>query len=159
MNHVQYILADETHIDLLIEARVTFFLEMDGPQRPEVIAALKDNIRAYLDVAIKEKNYVGMLAMCGDEIAAAGGMVIRQRPGSFVNPSGREAYIMSMYTAPQYRKQGLATEILNSLVEQAKKLGIVTIELHATADGEPVYKKYGFKLHAEPTYRMYINKD
>ena len=159
MNHVQYILAEETHIDLLIEARIAFFLELNGPQPMGAVTALKDEIRAYLNVAIKEKSYVGMLAMCGNEIAAAGGMVIRQRPGSFVNPSGREAYIMSMYTALQYRKQGLATQILNSLVEQAKKLGIVTIELHATADGEPVYKKYGFKLHTEPTYRLYINRD
>lgn len=159
MNHVQYILADETHIDLLIEARIIFFSELNGPQPEDTVAELRDNIRAYLHVAIKEKTYVGMLAMCGNEIAAAGGMVIRQRPGSFANPSGREAYIMSMYTAPQYRKQGFATHILNSLVERAKGMGIVTLELHATADGEHVYKKYGFKLHTEPTYRLYINKD
>lgn len=159
MNSVQYILAEETHIDLLIEARIAFFLELNGPQPIGAVTALKDEIRAYLNVAIKEKSYVSMLAMCGNEIAAAGGMVIRQRPGSFVNPSGREAYIMSMYTALHYRKQGLATQILNSLVEQAKGMGIVTIELHATPEGEPVYKKNGFKLHKEPTYRMYINKD
>jgi GNAT superfamily N-acetyltransferase len=154
MNRVQYILADETHIGLLIEARIAFFLELNGPQSIGAVTALKDEIRAYLNVAIKEKSYVGVLA-----IAAAGGMVIRQRPGSFINPSGREAYIMSMYTALTYRKQGLATQILNKLVEQAKGMGIITIELHATQDGEPVYKKYGFKLHTEPTYRLYINRD
>lgn len=159
MNNIKLLLADERHIELLIEARVNFFLEMAGEQPQEKIAQLKLSLREYLQTAVADKTYVGCLAMDGDIIAGAGGIVFRQRPGSFTNLSGWEGYIMSMYTAPQYRKQGIATAILHKLVQIAEERDIKMVELHATPDGEPVYVKSGFKLHTEPTYRIYMNKD
>jgi len=36
----------------------------------------------------------------GEYLAGAGGLVIRQQPGSFKNPTGITGYIMSMYTFP-----------------------------------------------------------
>ena len=83
-------------------------------------------------------------------------MVIQQRPGSFRIPDGRSAFIMNMFTLPEYRKQGIASTLLNHLLEDGKQLGISFFELHATPDGQTVYIKQGFQLHKEPTYRKFV---
>ena len=54
------------------------------------------------------------------------------------NPTGRKAYLMNLYTAPQYRRQGIATRILTRLVEDAHRRGVTAISLEATAMGRPV---------------------
>ena len=51
---------------------------------------------------------------------------------------------MNMYTAPEYRRQGIAFETLDILVKEAKSRGINNITLEATDMGRPLYEKYGF---------------
>jgi predicted GNAT family N-acyltransferase len=41
-------------------------------------------------------------------------------------------------------QEGIATLILKELIAEAKRLNVSYIELSATADGRPVYKKLGF---------------
>lgn len=51
---------------------------------------------------------------------------------------------MNMYTAPEYRRQGIAFHTLDLLVKAAKERGISQIALEATDMGRPLYEKYGF---------------
>ena len=63
---------------------------------------------------------------------------------TYHNPSGKKAYIMNMYTRPEYRRKGIAYRMLDLLVEDAKEKGIGFITLEATAAGRPLYERYGF---------------
>lgn len=63
---------------------------------------------------------------------------------TYHNPSGQKAYIMNMYTAPGYRRQGIAYKTLDLLVKEARKQDISQIALEATEDWRPLYEKYGF---------------
>ena len=60
------------------------------------------------------------------------------------NPTGKKAYIMNMYTAPAYRRQGIAFHTLDLLVKDIRKQGVSQITLEATEMGRPLYEKYGF---------------
>lgn len=60
------------------------------------------------------------------------------------NPTGQKAYLMNMYTAPQYRRQGVAAHTLALLVEDAHRRGVTAISLEATAMGRPLYERFGF---------------
>lgn len=60
------------------------------------------------------------------------------------NLKGLEAYILNMYTIPQYRGKGLARKLLENCIEECKKIGVKRIWLHASDDGTPLYKKMGF---------------
>lgn len=51
---------------------------------------------------------------------------------------------MNMYTAPEYRRQGIAIHTLDLLVKNAKKQGVSQIAFEATAMGRPLYERYGF---------------
>ena len=63
---------------------------------------------------------------------------------TYHNPSGKKAYIMNMYTAPEYRRQGIAIHTLDLLVKNAKEQGVLQITLEATDMGRLLYEKYGF---------------
>lgn len=63
---------------------------------------------------------------------------------TYHNPSGRKAYIMNMYTRPEYRRRGIAYHTLDLLVKEIRRRGITSISLEATDMGRPLYKKYGF---------------
>lgn len=57
---------------------------------------------------------------------------------------------MNMYTAPEYRRKGIAYKTLDLLVGDIKSRGISSISLEATDMGRPLYEKYGFiKMDAE----------
>lgn len=49
-----------------------------------------------------------------------------------------------MYTAPDYRGKGIATEMLNKLADEAKKRTIHKICLGASEFGRSVYRRFGF---------------
>ena len=51
---------------------------------------------------------------------------------------------MNMYTAPEYRRRGIAYKTLDLLVKEARSKGITAISLEATDMGRPLYEKYGF---------------
>lgn len=49
---------------------------------------------------------------------------------------------MNMYTAPEYRRQGIAIHTLDLLVKNAKEQGVLQIVLEATDMGRLLYEKY-----------------
>ena len=63
---------------------------------------------------------------------------------TYHNPSGRKAYIMNMYTAPAYRRLGIAYRTLELLMQDIKTQGISQITLEATKAGRKLYEKFGF---------------
>lgn len=80
----------------------------------------------------------------GNRFVGAGGVSFFQVMPTYHNPSGRKAYIMNMYTDPEYRRKGIAYRTLDLLVKESRSKGISCISLEATDMGRPLYEKYGF---------------
>ena len=60
---------------------------------------------------------------------------------------------MSVYTVPEYRRQGHAGKLLEMAIEGAHQRDVSYIELKATDDGFSLYQKAGFVTVEE----KYIN--
>lgn len=78
-------------------------------------------------------------------VIATGAIVFYEFPPTYTNKSGIKGYITNMYTAPEYRGRGIATSLLDKLVEEAKVRKVEKLWLGASKLGRPVYLKYGFK--------------
>lgn len=155
MSDIQYLLATGSDIQNLVDARIAFLTELTGVQTEEQTNMLRHQLEKYFNTAINDNSYICWLAKADNQIVGWGGMTVRVHPGNFKNPSGRVGYIMNMYTSPAHRRKGIGTNLLHKLKETGLEMGIKAFELHATRDGEPVYVKYGFEKHHEPTYRKY----
>lgn len=100
--------------------------------------------RAYYEKAFRDGTHTAYLVFDRDRWVGAGGISYYQVMPTYHNPSGNKAYIMNMYTHPEYRRRGIASRMLDLLVEDARSKQITFISLEATVMGRPLYEKYGF---------------
>ena len=94
--------------------------------------------------ALENSTHIAYLIYDKEIFVGAGGISYFQVMPTYHNPTGRKAYIMNMYTKPDYRRRGIAFKTLDLLVADAKEKGITSISLEATDMGRPLYEKYGF---------------
>ena len=59
-------------------------------------------------------------------------------------------YVHSVYTVPDYRRQGLARRILQAMIDYCRDNGWPRISLHASDMGRGLYEDLGF----QPTNEM-----
>jgi GNAT superfamily N-acetyltransferase len=140
-----YILATTADIALIIKYRFALLNTISGEQDAAITAALKQSLETYFQKAIADKTYICWMAMDGNELAAISGMAVWPRPASYERPCGLSGYIMGIYTLPQYRKQGICSALVEKLEDTAREMQLDNLELHATDEGEPIYRKHGFK--------------
>jgi ribosomal protein S18 acetylase RimI-like enzyme len=155
MKRIQYYPALETDAELLADMRILMLSELGAEGDEFVVDDLRRELQEYYSNAVRNREYLSWIAFEGNQVAGIGGMVIRTQPGNFRNPSGRVGYLINMYTGPQFRRQGICSNLLRRLTDSARELGVTAFELHATPDGAPVYEKFGFHMHQVPTYRKY----
>ncbi|MDM5148862.1 GNAT family N-acetyltransferase [Aeromonas salmonicida] len=84
------------------------------------------------------------LAEVGGEVVASGTLALFLRPPYPGNVSGKEAYLLNMYTLPAHRKQGMASALLDAMVAHASAEQLGRVWLHASEQGRPLYERIGF---------------
>jgi GNAT superfamily N-acetyltransferase len=115
----------------------------------ETKAILKITNTDYFTAGFLDGSLVVFVAEADDKIVATSGIMFwRHLPGP-ATLDGRKAVIANMYTLPEYRKQGIATELMKLQIEEAKTRGVNIINLSATEDGRKVYEKLGFKSDSD----------
>lgn len=131
-------------IDLLTETRIEVLRAANKLSNDADMSRIKRESYEYYRQTLVNKNHIAYLVFDGDVFVGAGGICFFRVMPTYHNQSGNKAYIMNMYTRPDYRRNGIAYETLTLLVTEAKKNGITTISLEATDMGRPLYEKYGF---------------
>lgn len=131
-------------IDALTATRIEVLRAAN--QLPDTVdmSEVKEQSYEYYKRALQDGTHIAYLLFDGDRFVGAGGVSFFQVMPTYHNPSGKKAYIMNMYTHPDYRRQGIAYRTLDLLVKDAKYIGITAISLEATDMGRPLYEKYGF---------------
>jgi ribosomal protein S18 acetylase RimI-like enzyme len=98
----------------------------------------------YYKRALETGEHITYLVYDNGTFIGAGGVSFYQVMPTYHNPTGKKAYIMNMYTAPEYRRKGIAIHTLDLLVKDAREQGASQITLEATEMGRSLYEKYGF---------------
>lgn len=105
---------------------------------------IDDELERYFSAGITNNTLVVWLALEGDYIIGTAGVCYFQYPPSFTNPTGEIAYITNVYTRDEYRKQGVATQLLELVMKEVKEEGCKFARLHASEQGKGLYEKIGF---------------
>ncbi|MCR5726237.1 MAG: GNAT family N-acetyltransferase [Lachnospiraceae bacterium] len=68
-----------------------------------------------------------MLIDQGKGIVGTSGMSFAEKPPYFICPSGKLGILSSMYTDPDYRRLGIATELLDRVVKEGKSMTMLEL--------------------------------
>ena len=131
-------------IDILTKTRIEVLRAANQLSDDIDMSEVERESYNYYQKALDDDSHVAYLIFAGDRVVGAGGVSFFQVMPTYHNPSGKKAYIMNMYTHPDYRRMGIAYKTLDMLISDTKCRGITSISLEATAMGRPLYEKYGF---------------
>ncbi len=139
-----YKLATIEDIDELVRTRIIVLRAANQLSDDVDMLNVERESYEYYKRALVSGEHVAYLVYDEDTFVGAGGVSFYQVMPTYHNPSGRKAYIMNMYTSPEYRRKGIAYHTLDLLVKEAQEQGVSHISLEATEAGRPLYEKYGF---------------
>lgn len=131
-------------LDLLVRTRVQVLLAANRLPEDTDLSTIAQPSRDYYTAALADGSHAAWLVFDGDTWIGAGGVSFYQVMPTYHNPSGWKAYLMNIYTHPDYRRRGLGRRMVELLVAKAKERSISAISLDATAMGMPLYESMGF---------------
>lgn len=131
-------------IDLLTETRLEVLRAANKLSDDTDMSEVESESYNYYKASLENDSHTAYLVFDGDRFVGAGGISYYTVMPTYHNPSGKKAYIMNMYTAPEYRRRGIAIKTLELLVQDARNRGVTHISLEATDMGRPLYERYGF---------------
>ena len=143
---MEYRIATIDDIEILTKSRIEVLKAANKLTDDTDMSEVEKASRDYYLRALVDGSHTAVLVFDNDKFIGAGAVSYYQVMPTYHNPSGKKAYIMNMYTNPEYRRQGIAFRTLDILVNDAKKRGITQIYLEATDMGKPLYEKYGFTI-------------
>jgi GNAT superfamily N-acetyltransferase len=142
---MQLRVAIKADIPELVRLRINFLKEATPGKIKVGDEPLAQALLGYFNYHIEADDFVNWLAIREGKILATGGICFQEYPPNYESLPSRRAYIMNIYTLPEYRTQGLGAAIFQKLVEEASKRNITLISLHATEQGKGLYEKFGFQ--------------
>lgn len=146
MNIVYKRLTD-AELDTFISMRISQLTEeytTEGMTVPEGVD-LESALKEFYNRHMADGTFVSWLAMDGDKIIGTSGMSFVEKPPYFSCPTGKLGLLSSMYTDPDYRRMGIAKELLHRVVEEARSYGCGAVHITASDMGVKLYTAYGFK--------------
>ena len=139
-------------MELLIRLRLDFLL--DENKELHDIETVKKKNREYFAKWIPNGGFIAFTAEDAGEICSTAFLSIVERPPRNANTSYLVGTVYNVYTYPPYRNNGSATKVMAALLDEAKLLGVASVDLLATDDGKPLYEKLGFKIPNYTTMRI-----
>ncbi len=140
MQEILYRAATVEDIPVIRDFRITQLSRGGTVDVPDITAELN----GFFEERFRTDSIHQIFACKGDEIIATGAVLFYAYPPSHVNRSGMIAYISNMFTKPEYRKQGIASHILELLEAEARRRGVLQAKLGATPMGKSIYVHAGY---------------
>ena len=105
---------------------------------------LKPNLVKFYTEQLKGNGFAIFGCINNNKIIATSSLSFVFKPPYYNCPNGKIGLLSSMYVDPSYRRQGLATKMLDLVVDYAKCSDCSLIHITASKMGELLYTKYGF---------------
>lgn len=137
---IEYRHLTKNELDTFIEMRINQLREEGAKEDIDLRPALK----AYYIRHLVDGIFVSWLAFDGEKIVGTSGMSFVEKPPYFACPSGRIALLSNVFTNPSYRRKGIAKELLNRVVKEAKDYGCGIVQITASDMGVKLYTDFGF---------------
>ena len=137
---IEYKKLTPKELDTFIEMRINQLLEEGATEDIDLRPALRD----YYERHMGDGTFVSWLAVDGERIVGTSGMSFVEKPPYFGCPSGKIGLLSGMFTDREYRRKGIAKELLTRVVDEARRFGCGTVQITASDMGVLLYTDFGF---------------
>lgn len=127
-------------LDVFIRMRIAQLREEGAEEDIDLFPALED----YYTRHMSDGTFVSWLALDGEKIVGTSGMSFVEKPPYFGCPSGKIGLLSSMFTDSEYRRKGIASELLKRVIDEARDYGCKTVQITASDLGVKLYTTFGF---------------
>jgi GNAT superfamily N-acetyltransferase len=148
-----------TDVDTLVAFRVRMFREMGWSDESRFDAFIPA-ATAHLREGFSAGTCNGLVAEeTGEDgerrVVATVALVWQQVAPTVRNVEGRVAYILGMYVVPEWRRHGIARELMTATIACATEKCAPMIALHASDEGRVLYEQLGFT--SAPEMRLFTD--
>ena len=137
---IEYRRLTDKELDTVIAMRIIQLREEGATEDVDLVPHLRD----YYNRHMSDGTFVSWLAFDGEKIVGTSGMSFVEKPPYFSCPSGKIGLLSSMFTDPDYRRMGIARQLLHRVVEEARAYGCGCVQITASDMGVKLYSAYGF---------------
>ncbi|MEC5218771.1 GNAT superfamily N-acetyltransferase [Actimicrobium sp. GrIS 1.19] len=108
---------------------------------------------SWLELALAGGTYVGLVARCDAHVIAGAGLVLLDWGPTRDDPGYLRGRIVNVFTEPEWRRQGVARQLIEELIRLGEQAGIGTFSLGASEKGATLYRQLGFVRYEEEMLR------
>ena len=138
---IQYKKLTNKELDTFIDIRIKQLREEGATEDMDLKPALRD----YYERHMADGTFVSWIALDDDKIIGTSGMSFVEKPPYFGCPNGKIGLLSSMYTSNEYRRKGIAKELLTRVVKEAENYGCGAVQITASDMGVLLYTDFGFR--------------
>jgi GNAT superfamily N-acetyltransferase len=146
--------AAPSELAMILHHRRSMFRDM-GEGTVEELDRMVEVASPWLARALADGSYRHWLALDNSgRVAGGGGVLLCPWPANPKDPCTERAVILNVYTEPEFRKRGIARQIMLTILAWVKEQGLRSVNLHASDEGRPLYEKLGFEATNEMRLRF-----
>lgn len=135
--------ATKEDIQELIRLRIAYMKDDFGSVSDYEKECMEKQLPDYFERKLG-KELIAFVAKDGDRIVSVAYLHIIEMPANSILLNGLYGEVLSVYTEVDYRGNGICTHLIQNLLEYGRQHGLGRVDLSATKDGYPIYKKAGF---------------
>lgn len=108
---------------------------------------------SFINRARQELRFKGFIAEINDEIIGSSScQILELYP--MISEEYQKGYIWGVYVEPAFRRQGIATKLMNQAMIYLKEIGCTKAVLHASDTGRMLYSSLGYVESNEMTFSL-----
>lgn len=134
--------ATKEHIDWIIRHRIGMFRDMDWSE--DDLESTEPLVRKYLEESWDDR-ITCFLALENSQIVGGCAVTLFPILPSSQTPGGLHGYIHNLFVERDYRRRGIATQLLDHAISFCKENNVSKCWLHSTDMGLSIYLKSGFE--------------
>ena len=143
------------HVEQIVTHRRRMFEDM-GNKDPEALSRMVAVFRPWVIDHMQRDLYHSWLACNAQGTVVAGSDVwLIDWPAGQYDVSPYRGYILNVFTHPDYRRRGLARQLVQACTDWCYAHDVHILTLHASDEGRKIYESMGFT----PTNEMHTWKD
>ena len=145
---IVYDIANIDDIQELVRLRILYMIDDFGSITDEARAGMEKQLPGYFERELGKK-LIAFVARAEGRLVAAAYLLIVEKPANPFFLNGLDSEVLSVYTEEGYRGRGICSNLMKNMIDYATEQKISRIDLLATEDGYPIYKKLGFEDKAQ----------